>query len=138
VNTNMGDAVVGDADYYTTLFDPTTPAGPTGQFNFMINNDVVVQLAGTFTPLGTQVASEIHAGGDQLAGGAQAPEHFTDTYAYWPAGIPAAGSPSPWQSFDQQHVNESISDKIKSYARMSLGNPAAGITVNTWDNSCTI
>lgn len=141
----LGTAVTGDSDYYATTFDPTTqltnalnlPAP--GQFNFYVNNTLVASMPGTFTPRDTRVGTWVHAGTDQIAGGVNDPEHFSDVYAYEPAGPAPSGSTTErWLSFDQQAVTPVVTAPVSTYAQMTAANPAAGATVDTWDSTCSM
>ena len=130
----LGTAVVGDSDYYATLFDPTTNLvnavghfAP-GEFNFYVDNTLVASIPGTFAPADTRVGTTVATGTDQIAGGVSNPEHFSDAWAY------AHG----WHSFDAQTVTPVVTKDVATYASMSATNPAAGATVNTWDTSCSM
>jgi len=143
VNPFLGDAVVGDSDYYTTLFNPETGPvvgnGPSpGVFTFMVDNAVVAEFPGTFVPTDAYVKSEVHSGADQVAGGVSDHEHFTDTWAYWPAGPVASGSTGGWHSFDGMTVARDFPSVISSYTGASTGNPGAGSTVDVWDVNCAM
>lgn len=141
----LGDAVTGDSEYYATTFDPTTQLtnslGLTapGEFNFYVDDTLVASIPGTFTPRDTRVGTSVHAGADQVPGGVNDHEHFSDVYAYEPAGRPPSGSPNQrWQSFDAQSVTRVVTPLVSSYAQTSSGNPAAGATVDTWDSTCSM
>ena len=141
----LGTAVVGDSEYYATTFDPTTQLtnalGVTapGEFNFYVNNTLVAAIPGTFSPSDTHVGTTVHAGTDQIAGGVNDHEHFSDVYAYEPAGQPSSGSATQrWHSFDQQAVTKVVTSLVAGYAQTSAGNPAAGTTVDAWDSTCSM
>ena len=141
----LGTAVVGDSEYYATTFDPTTQLtnalGVTapGEFNFYVNDTLVAAIPGTFSPSDTRVGTTVHAGTDQIAGGVNDHEHFSDVYTYEPAGQPSSGSPNQrWHSFDQQSVTKVVTSLVAGYAQTSAGNPAAGATVDAWDSTCAM
>jgi hypothetical protein len=102
----MAPDPIGSSSYYTTLFNPYNPSDPTSRGNLTWQDNGVDPTGGWYygtgwSPTEALVAGEIHNQADQMPGGVNQNETFTDTQIYKPAGPSGTWSAMAGTAFNE-------------------------------------